>query len=275
MKIARPTKIFLVSLLVLPILFISLLSFSREEDKSVTDYVYKNGELIEIKSKNKPRAQKSFRSKTELYIKSIGFRIVADPGQPEPYQTVLGKCKKEKNGKMCGLLGAFHDDLGDLDKAIGLLNQGCLFKHLRSCLEVGSHYFFRKKDFRKAKRAFEFPCSKQNAHGCFNLGHSNMKLGKVNDALPPFKKSCKLGFHDACIQVAYWFKEQGDSRKDPKLSKEALKRFASWCGPKDPISCGQAGDIAYSLKQFEVARRYYKIGCDLGQKLSCKYHKGK
>ena len=114
-----------------------------------------------------------------------------------------------------------------------------------------------------------FGFSMQNNH--FQTDDKGMQLalqGKYKEALVNFIDRCSNNEGFACGMVGYFYERGFGVEKNHNL---AIKFYKKGCSLGDADSCTLLGYEKYKEKNLKEAKELLKKGCDLGNKDACKY----
>jgi len=113
----------------------------------------------------------------------------------------------------CSNLGdMYKDGLGvekNITKSIKVYEKSCEENGMSSCKRLANLYYDGEKvtqNYDKAQQYFEKLCNNEDGYGCYSLGYMH-EYGDGSfsmdneEALPYYKKACRLGYKDACKSV--------------------------------------------------------------------------
>lgn len=151
----------------------------------------------------------------------------------------------------------------------------CKDKTSSECNDMGVE-FELTDDFKSAEICYEEACKSDLAVACSNLGSLYQRFGDdKNDVevLNLFLKSCRLNSKYGCYNAANSFRLGTETGHN---FVRAIKLYEKACIElKHSKSCTNLGGMhQFSLGveggSRDVARKYYKMGCELGDEVGCK-----
>ena len=150
----------------------------------------------------------------------------------------------------------------------------CDGKTPKECNDTGVK-FENSKDYERAKLCYQKACDSGEGVACSNLGSLYQKIDPASDQiLPLFLKACQAGNKYGCFNAANVYRLGLGARKNDFV--RAIKLYEKSCVQlKHAKSCTNLG----SMHQFslgvetasrDVARKFYEIGCELGDEVGCR-----
>lgn len=162
----------------------------------------------------------------------------------------------------------FKDDLEVKEENL------CKDKSPKDCNDMGV-LFELKKDFTRAEICYKIACEASLGVACSNLGSLYQSQNKNDNSLiiSLFLKACELGNVYGCYNGGNFYRISAKEHKDfvraiRLYEKACIKlNYSKACtnlGGMHQFSLGVEGGSR------DTARKYYKMGCELGDEVGCK-----
>jgi len=159
----------------------------------------------------------------------------------------------------------------NVNKGLAAFKKGCELGEARQCDQV-AEYYYDNDSYKRAHTFYEKGCALDSGFACNSVGwnHDNGEGVELNPAVANqfYQKACDLFYANGCNglgrELMHW-----DDELDPKMKKDesrGLELLELACKLGESLGCTGAG-YAYknghgSKIDFEVANRYFIIGCD-------------
>lgn len=137
-------------------------------------------------------------------------------------------------------------------------------KEKMHCEEAGL-IALKAKDNKKAFSYFSVACNKEMHTSCDHAGFIAYKKRDMKSAEDMWQKGCALKDKNACSNLADLFWQQG-------YKDASYNMYGKACDLGMPKACGVLGDQFVKTDPAK-AKQWYAIGCNLGNKESCRREK--
>jgi TPR repeat protein len=162
---------------------------------------------------------------------------------------------------------------GQIHQAISLYSKACDYRSSIACEELGDMYKNNLHNQYKARQSYEKSLRLNNQNPSLNYKLANMYekgLGGVQNIKKAeyfYKKSCRSGYHKACIKLDS--RNNRYTQKDKELAQ--AKSLTIKCVRQDhPYSCLKSARIYKKYKKYQETKELYQKACNRNQSQACK-----
>lgn len=121
-------------------------------------------------------------------------------------------------------------------------------------------------------KAIKDACEKGNGRACYRIGERYRRVELDNkNAIPYYLKACDDNYLAGCNGAGILIQMTG-KQYSPQW-KRAAKLFAKGCELKDHTACFDLGQLKYREGRQSAAKKYWKMSCDLGNRIACSNYK--
>ncbi len=147
-------------------------------------------------------------------------------------------------------------------------NPAYIINHCKTAGELcedAGYILLKKGDKKNALRYFKIACHKDSAMSCAQGGFIAYQMRQRDLSHVLYEKGCALKSNSACSDLGDLLWQEGDK-------ETAYILYRKGCDLGHAKACGVMGD--YFIKSDPaLAKRWYKLSCDLGNKEGCRRFK--
>ncbi len=162
------------------------------------------------------------------------------------------------------------------EEAFKLYNEACTKGNSEACFKVGFMHENKqatKQDFVKAYEFYDKACSLGDARACYKMGACYEQECKVEveqdytKAVTYYEKSCNAQYALSCYNLGGIY-QWGMGKVEKQLDK-AIASFEKACQIGNIYGCYKAGNLHSQNKSLEIAKKWYRIGCNAKDMQAC------
>lgn len=150
----------------------------------------------------------------------------------------------------------------------------CDGKSPKECNDTGVK-FENAKDYERAKLCYQKACDDNEGIACSNLGslHQKLKSKEESEILMIFAKSCNLGNKYGCYNAANFYRLGRGTEHDFAAARRLYEK--SCLQLEHAQSCSNLGgmhqfSLGVKTADLEAAKKFYKMGCEMGDEIGCR-----